>query len=318
MIQIMKEAFDFYDPTSLKSYNLDKTMQYQLNILGSLDVFTRKHCENVANLTCRICERLHCQKGFIEYCTICAYLHDIGKQFIPQEILQKPGRLTDEEFEIMKTHTTIGYNICMQDPQLRPYAAGPIYHHEALNGTGYPKGLTKKDIPYEGQIIRVADEYDAIVSKRQYKSHVGITDTLKILIENTKPQQEVSPSSALEVLSENSKLGKDNPIIVKALISVVIEDIEYEISCTLDYVNNLHNEIKRLKQVDKYHEKMISAKNDKKKEYFLEYMKIFLITNETPENYKEILTQYEKAYENRKSRIDKLYEEIKVIKKLKL
>ncbi len=314
----MKEAFDFYDPTSLKSYNLDKTMQYQLNILGSLDVFTRKHCENVANLTCRICERLHCQKGFIEYCTICAYLHDIGKQFIPQEILQKPGRLTDEEFEIMKTHTTIGYNICMQDPQLRPYAAGPIYHHEALNGTGYPKGLTKKDIPYEGQIIRVADEYDAIVSKRQYKSHVGITDTLKILIDNTKPLQEVSPSSALEVLSENSKLGKDNPIIVKALISVVIEDIEYEISCTLDYVNNLHNEIKRLKQVDKYHEKMISAKNDKKKEYFLEYMKIFLITNETPENYKEILTQYEKAYENRKSRIDKLYEEIKVIKKLKL
>ena len=314
----MKEAFDFYDPKSLKSYNLDKTMQYQLNILGSLDVFTRKHCENVANLTCRICERLHCQKGFIEYCTICAYLHDIGKQFIPQEILQKPGRLTDEEFEIMKTHTTIGYNICMQDPQLRPYAAGPIYHHEALNGTGYPKGLTKKDIPYEGQIIRVADEYDAIVSKRQYKSHVGITDTLKILIDNTKPLQEVSPSSALEVLSENSKLGKDNPIIVKALISVVIEDIEYEISCTLDYVNNLHNEIKRLKQVDKYHEKMISAKNDKKKEYFLEYMKIFLITNETPENYKEILTQYEKAYENRKSRIDKLYEEIKVIKKLKL
>ena len=314
----MKEAFDFYDPTSLKSYNLDKTMQYQLNIWGSLDVFTRKHCENVASLSCRICERLHCQKGFIEYCTICAYLHDIGKQFIPQEILQKPGRLTDEEFEIMKTHTTIGYNICMQDPQLRPYAAGPIYHHEALNGTGYPKGLTKKDIPYEGQIIRVADEYDAIVSKRQYKSHVGITDTLKILIDNTKPLQEVSPSSALEVLSENSKLGKDNPIIVKALISVVIEDIEYEISCTLDYVNNLHNEIKRLKQVDKYHEKMISAKNDKKKEYFLEYMKIFLITNETPENYKEILTQYEKAYENRKSRIDKLYEEIKVIKKLKL
>ena len=146
----MKEVFDFYDPTSLKAYNLDKTMQYQLNILGSLDVFTRKHCENVANLTCRICEKLHCQKGFIEYCTICAYLHDIGKQFIPQEILQKPGKLTDEEYEVMKTHTTIGYNICMNDPKLRPYAAGPIYHHEALNGTGYPKGLTKKEIPYEG------------------------------------------------------------------------------------------------------------------------------------------------------------------------
>ena len=314
----MKEVFDFYDPTSLKAYNLDKTMQYQLNILGSLDVFTRKHSENVANLTCRICEKLHCQKGFIEYCTICAYLHDIGKQFIPQEILQKPDKLTDEEFEIMKTHTTIGYKICMDDPKLRPYAAGPIYHHEALNGTVYPKKKKKKDIPYEGQIIRVADEYDAIVSKRQYKTHIGITDTLKILIENTKPLQEVKPSEALNVLSENSKLGKDNPIIVKALMSVVIEDIEYEISCTLDYVNSLKEEIKRLKEVEKYNKKMDSAKSEKKKQYYLEGMKIFLTTNETPENYKGILEQYRTAFANRKKRIDSLYDEIKVIKKLKV
>ena len=314
----MKEVFDFYDPTSLKAYNLDKTMQYQLNILGSLDVFTRKHSENVANLTCRICEKLHCQKGFIEYCTICAYLHDIGKQFIPQEILQKPDKLTDEEFEIMKTHTTIGYKICMDDPKLRPYAAGPIYHHEALNGSGYPKGLTKKEIPYEGQIIRVADEYDAIVSKRQYKTHIGITDTLKILIENTKPLKEVKPSEALNVLSENSKLGKDNPIIVKALMSVVIEDIEYEISCTLDYVNSLKDEIKRVKEVEKYDKKMNATKSEKKKQYYLEGMKIFLTTNETPENYKNILEQYKIAFANRKKRIDNLYDEIKIIKKLKV
>ena len=314
----MKEEFDFYDPTSLKSYNLDKTMQYQLNILGSLDVFTRKHCENVANLTCRICEKLHCQKGFIEYCTICAYLHDIGKQFIPQEILQKPGKLTDEEYEIMKTHTTIGYNICMNDPKLRPYAAGPIYHHEALNGTGYPKGLTKKDIPYEGQIIRVADEYDAIVSKRQYKTHIGITDTLKIIIENTKPLQEVKKSDALKVMTENSKLGKDNPIIVKALISVVIDDIEYEISCTFDYVKSLKDNIKRLTEVEKYEEKMNKAETDKKKNNYLEGMKIFLEKNETPENYHQILTEYRESYERRKKAIDTLFDEIKIIKKLKV
>ena len=166
-----KELFDFYDRTSLKSYNLDKTMQDQLNALGSLDVFTRKHSENVAAITCRLCEYLHCSKGFTEYCTICAYLHDIGKIFIPAEILQKPAKLTDEEYEVIKTHTTIGYEMCMKDLKLRPYSAGPLYHHEALNGTGYPRGLSKKDIPYEGQIIRVADEYDAIVSKRQYKSH---------------------------------------------------------------------------------------------------------------------------------------------------
>ena len=84
-----KEEFDFYDKTSLKSYNLDKSMQYQLNILGSLDVFTRKHSENVASIVCRICKYLHLSKDFTEYCTICAYMHDIGKQFIPASILQK-------------------------------------------------------------------------------------------------------------------------------------------------------------------------------------------------------------------------------------
>ncbi len=104
-------------------------------------------------MTCRLCERLHCTKGFTEYCTICAYLHDIGKQFIPQAILQKPSKLTDEEFEIMKTHTTIGYKICMNDLKLRPYAAGPIYHHEALNGTGYPKGLTKRISLMRGKLL---------------------------------------------------------------------------------------------------------------------------------------------------------------------
>ena len=89
------EFFDFYDRTSLKSYNLDRTMQDQLNALGALDVFTRKHSENVAAITCRLCEYLHCKKSFTEYCTICAYLHDIGKIFIPPEVLQKPGKLTD-------------------------------------------------------------------------------------------------------------------------------------------------------------------------------------------------------------------------------
>ena len=314
----MKEpVFDFYSPTSLKSYNLDKTMQYQLNILGSLDAFTRKHCENVANLTCRLCERLHCSKGFTEYCTICAYLQDIGKQFIPPEVLQKPGKLTEEEYSIIKTHTTIGYDICMNDLKLRPYAAGPIYHHEALNGSGYPKGLTKKDIPYEGQIIRVADEYDAIVSKRQYKSHIGISDTLKILIENTKPFNSVPVSAALREVSENSKLGKNNPIIVKALISVVIEDIEYEISCSMDYLKSLEDIIKRLRNVKKYEEKMLKAKSDKKKQYFLEGMKMYLDTNETVENYAKILEDYETAYDNKKKHVDHLYDEIKVIKKLK-
>lgn len=294
-----KEIFDFYDRTSLKSYNLDKTMQYQLNILGSLDVFTRKHSENVASIVCRICQYLHCSKSFTEYCTICAYLHDIGKQFIPTSILQKKSTLTDEEYEIMKTHTTIGYKICMDDLKLRPYYAGPIYHHEALNGTGYPNGLTKKDIPYEGQIIRVADEYDAIVSKRQYKSHIGIVDTLKILIDETRA-------------------GKNNPVVVKALIKVIIDDTEYEISCIMDYLKDLKPVIKRLEEVEKYDKKRLSSNSEKKINYYLEGMNYLLTGQETVDNYLEILNSYRDIVKSKNEHIKKLFDEIKTIKKLKI
>ncbi len=314
----MNKTFDFYDKTLLKSYNLDESMRYQLNMLDSLDVFTRKHCENVAALTCRLCEKLHCTKGFTEYCTICAYLHDIGKLFIPPEILQKPGKLTDEEYEVMKTHTTIGYDMCMKDLKLRPYAAGPFYHHEALNGTGYPQGLKKKDIPYEGQIIRVADEYDAIVSKRQYKSHIGISDTLKILIDNTKPNEQIKKSDALSVMVENTKLGKNNPLIVRKLLKVVIEDVEYEIYLTQNYVDSLKEEIKRLKQISKYQEDMEKAKKEKDKNYYLEGMKALLRKNETIENYSSILQEYKETYDRKKTDIQTLYHEIKIIKKLKV
>ena len=311
-------TFDFYDKTSLKSYNLDERMRYQLNMLDSLDVFTRKHCENVANLTCRLCEYLHCQKGFIEYCTICAYLHDIGKLFIPASVLQKPGKLTEEEYNIIKTHTTIGYDICMKDLKLRPYSAGALYHHEALNGSGYPQGLTKKDIPYEGQIIRVADEYDAIVSKRQYKSHIGISDTLKILIENTKPNEQIPQSAALNELAESAKLGKNNPLIVRTLFKVVIDDIGYEISCTQKYVEDLAEELKRFKLIDKYREKMESSKKEKDKNYYLEGIKLLLKPGETVEDIQKIHEEYKHAYEVRKAMIDNLYNEIKVIKKLRV
>ncbi len=310
-----KEIFDFYDRTSLKSYNLDKSMQYQLNILGSLDVFTRQHSENVASIVCRLCQYLHCTKSFTEYCTICAYLHDIGKQFIPARILQKQTELTDEEYKIMKTHTTIGYNICMEDLKLRPYAAGPIYHHEALNGTGYPNALVKKDIPYEGQIIRVADEYDAIVSKRQYKSHIGIIDTLNILIDECNP---IKNPENYKIPVKDTKVGKNNPIIVKALIKVVIDDSEYEISCIMDYLKDLKPDIKRLEEIEKYDKKRINSKSESKKNYYLNGMKYLLIGQETVDNYEEILNSYRRIVKEKKEHIDKLFSEIKTMKKLKI
>lgn len=312
------EQIDFYNPSTLKSYNLDQSMRYQLNMLDGLDVFTRKHSENVANLTCRICEYLHCKQSFTIYATICAYLHDIGKMFIPSSILQKPGKLTEEEYEIMKTHTTIGYNMCMKDLKLRPYSAGPKFHHEALNGSGYPEGLTKKDIPYVGQIIRVADEYDAIVSKRQYKTHINISDTLKILIQNAKPATSHIKSIALDHLSGDYKLGKINPKVLKVLFKVVLDDIYYEIACVEEYVSFLKEQIKRLEQMIKYYEKYENSEKEKDKNYYLEGVKQLFDKGENLENFHQVYEEYKVALENRQTIINSLYNEIKIIKKLRI
>ena len=307
------EKFDFYSPVNLKSYNLDKTMRYQLDILGSLDFFTRRHSENVANLVCRICEYFHFNPKFTIYCTICGYLHDIGKLFIPSEILNKPDRLTDEEFEIMKTHTTKGYEMCMKDLKLRPYASGALNHHEALNGTGYPNGITK--IPMESQIIRVADEYDAIVTKRQYTTHVNISETLRDLIKDAQPDPKLA---ALDHLSKNSKVGKINKRVLKVLFKVVIDDILYEISCLYDYLNYLKDNIKRLEMILKYNDKMNEAKSDKKKEYYREGMKMLFLIDENFDNFKQVYEDYKHALEVRSDRVKKLYNEIKIIKKLEV
>lgn len=310
-------TFDFYNAANLKAYNLNDTMRYQLSILDRMDPITRKHSENVANLVCRICEYKGYNWQATIFSTMNAYLHDVGKLTIPPEILHKPGALTEEEFEIMKTHTTKGYEICMKDIKLRPYANAALYHHEALNGSGYPNGVTKKDIPYIAQIVRVADEYDAIVSKRQYATHIHISETLKLLIKDTKPETHLK-SVALDQLRTNEKLGKIDPRILKILFRVVIDDILYEIASIDEYMKYLKTEIKRLETAGKYIIKMEKAKKDDDKEYFFEGFKLMLANGENIDNFKNVLNEYHIALKAKEDETSKLYEEIKIIKKLKV
>lgn len=314
---MMKENYDFYSPFNFKLYNLDPKIQYQLDLLASYDLITRRHSENVANLVYRMCDYLHCRSDFMLYSTICALLHDIGKLFIPLTILAKPGALTEDEFKIMRTHTTLGYELCYKDLKLRPYADGALYHHEALNGNGYPNGVTKKDIPYVAQIIRVADEYDALVTKRHYKTHINISETLKLLIKDAQPEDYVK-TIALDQLSKDSKVGKINPKILKVLFKVVIDDTIYEIDCIKEYVSHLQDEYERLKLIDNFHDKMLKAKTEKKREYFHNGMKVLFTKGENEQNYKNILEEYQKAIDNKKYMISKLYDEINIIKKLKI
>lgn len=312
---MLEEKYDFYSPTNLKVHELDYALKDHLIVMDSMDMFTKRHSENVANLVGRICQYMRCRSQFTIHCILAAYIHDIGKLFIPKEILNKPGRLTDEEYAIMKSHTTLGYNYCMEDLSLRPYSDGPWYHHEALNGTGYPRGLRKPDIPYSAQIIRVADEYDAIVTKRQYTTHVNISATLQDLIQDALPSKDVI---ALDQLKQNEQLGKINPKPLRALFKVVIDDTLYEISCVMNYVDYIKSQIKRLQTIEKYEKKRDTAKKPSTKDYYTAGMKLLLEQGETLENYKQVLSEYENALVIRKDRIDKLYNEIKIIKKLKV
>lgn len=312
---MLDEKYDFYSPTNLKIHDLDNSIKDHLVVMESLDIFTKRHSENVANLTGRICEYMHCNNQFTIHCILAAYLHDIGKLFIPKEILNKPDMLTIEEYEVMKTHTTLGYKYCMEDLSLRPYSDGPWYHHEALNGSGYPRGLRKPDIPYSAQIIRVADEYDAIVTKRQYTSHVNISQTLRDLIQDARPSNDVI---ALDQLKQNERLGKINPKPLKALFKVVIDDTLYEISCVMNYVNYIKEQIKRLNTIQKYEKKMNSSKKPSMQDYYKAGMQLLFQQGENFDNYKQIISEYENALIIRQARIDALYDEIKIIKKLKI
>lgn len=313
---MFEENYDFYSPSNIKLKDLDKQLQDSLSVMNRLDDMTKRHCLNVSNLSTRICQYMRENNQFTIHCMIAGYVHDVGKMFIPREILTKPGKLTDEEFEIMKTHTTLGYEYCMNDPYLRPYHDGPWYHHESLNGTGYPRGLKGKNaIPYSAQIIRVADEYDALVTKRHYTTHVNISETLKDLIKDALPP---NPVVALDILRQNQRLGKINPKPLRALFKAVINDIKYEISCVMNYTQYLETQIKRLENIKYYQKKRDSASKPEKKDYYFTGMKILLQKNETLQNYEQILEEYKNALVIRNKRIEDLYNEIKIVKRLKV
>lgn len=180
---------------------------------------------------------------------------------------------------------------------------------------GYPHGLMKKDIPYEAQIVRVADEYDALVTKRQYKTHVNISETLKELIKDTKPDPRFV---ALDQLATKEKDGKINGLVLKKLFKVVIDDTLYEISCIMDYVEYLKQQIKRLELIQSYQKKADSTNKQKTKDYYQEGMKLLLQEGETFENYNNVLEEYKQALRIREESIEKLYLEIKIIKKLRV
>jgi two-component system response regulator RpfG len=147
------------------------------------DEETGNHIIRMAKYSRIIAEQIGLPKADCEAIELAAPMHDIGKIGIPDEILRKPGRLTQGETEIMKTHTIIGHEIIKDSPSkyLQMGAVIALSHHEKFNGTGYPNKLGNTDIPLPARIVSVADAYDALTSERPFKPAWSIKKTLDYL-----------------------------------------------------------------------------------------------------------------------------------------
>jgi len=150
-------------------------------ISTSRDEETGNHMHRVAHISRLIASELGHDEVFCDMIYLAAPMHDIGKVGIPDKILLKPGKLTPEEWEVMKTHTTIGYNVLKDSssPLLRMGADIAHSHHEKYSGQGYPQGLVGEAIPVVGRIVAVADELDALLSVRPYKHAWNLKDALE-------------------------------------------------------------------------------------------------------------------------------------------
>jgi HD-GYP domain-containing protein (c-di-GMP phosphodiesterase class II) len=145
------------------------------------DPYTRGHSDRVTRYSLLIAREMKLHDEFLEILRISAQLHDVGKIGIEDHILKKPGALTPEEFEIMKTHTTKGANILRPVKQLKEMLPGIELHHEALDGRGYPYGLEGEQIPLLARVIAVADTFDALTTNRPYQRAHEPKEALRII-----------------------------------------------------------------------------------------------------------------------------------------
>lgn len=148
-----------------------------------LDDYTFAHSVNVCVLSVSTAIAMGYSKQQLQKLAIGAILHDIGKMLVPEEILNKPGGLTESEFEEMKKHSILGYELLKEQPEIPATAAlVALQHHERYNGEGYPHGIINENIHEHAKIVAIADVYDALTADRVYKNAVLPYECVEIII----------------------------------------------------------------------------------------------------------------------------------------
>lgn len=159
-----------------------------INAIDAKDSYTCGHSDRVAVFAKCIGEQLGLDARQCEHLYMSGLLHDLGKIGIPDHVLCKPGKLTDEEFAVIRQHPSIGHAILNHLPQLHHILPGVLHHHESVNGKGYPAGLSEQQIPLFARILAVADSYDAMTSARPYRSAMSVEKAISILTDGAGSQ----------------------------------------------------------------------------------------------------------------------------------
>ncbi|MBO5292209.1 MAG: HD-GYP domain-containing protein [Lachnospiraceae bacterium] len=186
------ESEDFTQTTNSIANNLmnavleNDSIAVDIDTLKVSDEYTFKHSVDVATMAMVVARKHGFSDQEIYEIGVSGLLHDVGKSRIPNEILNKPGRLTEEEFSIMKQHSLYGYRILQDKPDIsNEIRLGVLQHHEKINGNGYPLSVPKEQICSYARILSIVDIYDALVTERPYKKGFSKRDAVEMIMAMT-------------------------------------------------------------------------------------------------------------------------------------
>ena len=195
----MTTIADHPEHTELLQFRLEQAELFQIESLQRVAVMaefrnidTAEHPIRVGDLSADIATEIGAEPDYVQRMRWAARLHDIGKIAVPDAILLKPGKLTPDEFDVVKTHTTLGAEILSgsSSPTIQLAAEVALTHHERWDGTGYPYGIGGNDIPLGGRIVTIADVFDALISARTYKHSWSAAEAVAYVVEGRGAQFE--------------------------------------------------------------------------------------------------------------------------------
>ncbi len=180
------EAAENISGELMKTIAENDAVAVNIDALKVSDEYTFKHSVDVASMAMIIARQCRMSDSDVHKIGVAGLLHDLGKSEIPNEILNKPARLTDEEFEVMKSHPVRGYNLLKDKKDIAPeILMGVLQHHEKMGGNGYPMGVSAEKISPYARILAVADIYDALVTERPYKKGFSPRDAVEMIMAMT-------------------------------------------------------------------------------------------------------------------------------------